>query len=159
MGRRGPPPEPTRLKVLKGNPGKRPVNPREPEPRPDVPRCPQWLGPEAKAVWKRLVPELKHMRVLSYVDGDALAAYCQTYARWRAAEEFIGKHGEVYTLRDEQGRVRCMQQFPQVAIARQLLQILRSYQQEFGMTPAARSRVVVPGEPADARGDAHRWLG
>ena len=159
MGRRGPPPEPTRLKLLKGNPGKRPVNTQEPTPRPEAPRCPAWLSAEAKAAWRRVVPELRQMGVLAFVDGDALSAYCQTYARWKAAEEYLAKHGEVYPLRDEQGRVRCMQQFPQVAIARHLLQMLRSYQQEFGMTPAARSRVVAPAEPADSRGDAHRWLG
>ena len=37
-----------------------------------------------------------------------------------------------------------MAQFPQVAIARHLLQVLRAYQQEFGLTPAARPRL---GEP------------
>ena len=40
MGRRGPPPEPTPLKLWKGNPGKRPVNTREPVPRRDSPQCP-----------------------------------------------------------------------------------------------------------------------
>ena len=158
MGRRGPPPEPTKLRVLKGNPSKRPVNEREPEPRATAPRCPEWLSVHAKRVWHRLVPELKAMRVLTYIDGDALTAYCQTYARWQAAEEFIQKHGEAYPLRDEQGRIRCMQQFPQVAIARNLILVLRAYQQEFGMTPSARSRVVVAPNP-DSRGDAHRWLG
>jgi P27 family predicted phage terminase small subunit len=100
-----------------------------------------WLSLEAKRTWRRLLPELKQMHVLTYVDGDALAAYCQTYGRWRAAEEFLQKHGEVYPIRDEQGRVKCMQQFPQVAIARNLILVLRAYQQEFGLTPAARSRV------------------
>jgi phage terminase small subunit len=51
-----------------------------------------------------------------------------------------------------------MQQFPQVAISRNLLLVLRAYQQEFGMTPSSRSRVVVAADP-DTRGDAHRWLG
>ena len=158
MGRRGPPPEPTKLRVLKGNPGKRPINEREPQPRTHAPRCPAWLPPEAKRVWKRMLPELKAMRVLTYVDGDALTAYCQTYARWKAAEEFLVKHGEVYPIRDDQGRVKCMQQFPQVAIARNLLLVLKAYQQEFGLTPASRSRVTMTPD-AEPVGDAQRWLG
>lgn len=141
MGRRGPPPKPTALKILAGNPGKRPLNPREPQPSAQAPRCPAWLPKEAKREWRRIVPELEAMRVLTRVDGDALTAYCQTYARWRAAEEFLVQHGEVYPLRDESGKVRCMQQFPQVSIARNLLLLLRAYQQEFGLTPAARTRV------------------
>ena len=76
------------------------------------------------------------------VDRDALAAYCQVYARWKEAEEYLARHGEVYPLRDDRGKIRYMQQFPQVAIARQLLQTLRAYQQEFGLTPSARSQVV-----------------
>ncbi len=86
------------------------------------------------------------MRVLTTVDCDALVSYCQTYARWRAAEEFLAKHGDVYPLRDESGRVRYMQQFPQVAIARNLLTLLKAFYQEFGMTPASRTRIEVPWE-------------
>jgi P27 family predicted phage terminase small subunit len=83
------------------------------------------------------------MGILARVDRDALTAYCQTYSRWKAAEQFLEKHGEVYPVRDEHGNVRCMQQFPQVAISRNLLQVLQRYQQEFGMTPSARTRVQV----------------
>ncbi|MCH7780243.1 MAG: phage terminase small subunit P27 family [Acidobacteria bacterium] len=147
MGRRGPPPTPTHLKVLHGNPGKRPINWREPRPRQNVPRCPAWLNKDAKAAWKRMVPTLRDMGVLTVADGEALAAFCQTYARWRQAEEFLDQHGMVYPLRDEKGNVRCMQQFPQVSIARNLLLLMRSFLQEFGMTPASRSRIELPWEP------------
>ncbi len=149
MGRRGPPPKPTRMKVLAGNPGKRPLSGREPQPPKDAPRCPAWLSPEAKREWRRMAPKLERMGVLTSIDVDAFAAYCQVYSRWKAAEEFIAKHGDVYPLRDENGRVRYMQQFPQVAIAKSLLQTLRGYQQEFGLTPAARTRIEVspPAQP------------
>ena len=150
MGRRGPPPKPTKLKLLAGNPGKRPLNHREPQPRRTAPRCPTWLGMEARAVWKRMVPELRRMGVLTVIDGEALAAFCQTYARWRRAEAFLEKHGDVYPLRDENGRVRYMQQFPQVAIARSLLLVLKTFYQEFGMTPSARTRIEIePGVDDD----------
>lgn len=158
MGRRGPPPKPTALQILSGNPGKRPINPREPQPQRGAPRCPAWLGAEARKVWRRLVQELTAMRVLTTADGDALAAYCQTYVQWREATEFLGKHGFVYPIRDEKGRMKCMQQWPQVAIARNLLLVLRAYQQEFGLTPASRSRITLPAE-TPGLGDATRWLG
>ncbi len=143
MGRRGPPPTPTRIKMLRGNPGKRPLNYREPQPEKNAPRRPVWLSADAKRAWKRLVPQLKRMRLLTAADGDALVAYCQTWSRWKRAEEFLEKHGDVYPIRDEVGRVRCMQQFPQVAISRNLAQLLKAYQQEFGLTPSARTRIEV----------------
>ena len=106
-----------------------------------APSCPRWLSPEAKRVWREMVPVLKGMRILARIDRDALSAYCESYARWKAAQQFLDQHGVVYPIRDESGQVRYMQQFPQVAIARSALQMLRAYQQEFGMTPSARTRV------------------
>ncbi len=157
MGRRGPPPKPTHLKLIAGNPGKRPLNAREPKPPKGRPRCPDWLSVETRKVWKRLVATLEAMGLLTAADGDAVAAYAQTYVRWRKAEEFLEKRGEVYPIRDEKGQLRCMQQFPQVAIARNLLLVLKAYQQEFGLTPAARSRISMPADDRDF-GDAGKWL-
>ena len=139
MGRRGPPPKPTKLKLLAGNPGKRPINTREPKPKDGAPRCPQWLAPEAKKTWKRTVAELRRMKLLKVCDGDALASYSQTYARWKDAEEFLAQHGTVYPVRDDRGRLKIMRQFPQVAIAREQQQLMKAYQQEFGLTPSART--------------------
>lgn len=143
MGYRGPAPLPTALKRAMGNPGRRPLNHEEPKPRPDTPKCPAWLNKTAKAAWRQLVPELREMGVLTHIDGHALANYCQTWARWRRAEEFIEKHGDVVPIKDAKGRVTYLQQVPQVAIARTLLQALNRYQQEFGLTPAARTRIHV----------------
>ncbi len=151
MGRRGPPPKPTALRVLNGNAANRPLNDAEPQSATTRPRCPSWLSKEAKAVWRRTADELERMRVLTLIDGDALAAYCQTYARWIAAEAFIAKHGEAYPIRDEAGRVKCMAQFPQVSIAKNLLQLVRAYQQEFGMTPSSRSQVRASSAPTKSR--------
>jgi len=95
------------------------------------------------------------MRLLTVAEEDALVAYAQTFARWKAAEEFLAKHGDVYPIRDDQGRVKCMAQFPQVAIARHLLAVLKSYQQEFGFTPSARTRIGV--EPAGEHHNA-AWI-
>ncbi len=147
MGRRGPPPKLTHLKVLAGNPGKRPLNPFEPKPDVEAPACPRWLSPEARRVWKHTVPLLKRMRVLALVDRDALVAYCVTYARWHKAEKFLVEHGEVYPIKDAVGRVLSMAQFPQVAIARNLLQAVRAYQQEFGLTPSSRTRLQAQPVP------------
>ena len=158
MGRRGPPPQPTSLRHLRGNPGKRRIDGREPQPKLEAPTCPQWLSAKAKRVWRDLVPVLKGMRILTRVDRDALTVYCQTYARWRGAEEFIDQHGEIYPVRDAQGNVTRMKLYPQVGVASTLLQVVRSYQQEFGMTPSARTRVQeIPDTTMDS--DAARWFG
>ena len=48
MAKRGRKPTPTAIKELEGNPGKRPLNAKEPKPVKKAPSCPKWLEPEAK---------------------------------------------------------------------------------------------------------------
>ena len=158
MPRPGRPPQPTKLRLLRGNPGKRKINRREPQPVAEVPSCPDWLSAEAKEVWKDTVALLSQLNILARVDRDALTAYAQVYVRWRATEQWLDQHGLVYPLRDEKGKIRCMQQFPQVSIARNYLQAVRAFQTELGMSPSARSRVhEIPGFLRDP--DDEKWFG
>ena len=50
----GPPPKPTKLKLLAGNPGKRPLNENEPEPEAVAPSVPAHLDDEAGVTLKLL---------------------------------------------------------------------------------------------------------
>ena len=69
---RGRKPKPTALKQQEGNPGKRPLNEREPTPPKGTIRCPNWLEAEAKKEWKRLAPSLEAMGVLTTADITAV---------------------------------------------------------------------------------------
>ncbi len=128
------------MKVLSGNPGKRPINQDEPKPRPIAPKCPSWLDKEAKREWKRVAPELERLGLLTVVDGAALAAYCQAYARWKQAEELIKREG--MTVTTDSGY---MMPHPAVKIAEKAQQLIKSFCAEFGLTPSSRSRMQVPG--------------
>ena len=140
MATRGRKPKPTALKILEGNPGKRPLNENEPIPPKGIVKCPSWLEPEAKKEWKRLAPSLEAMGVLTQVDLTAFAGYCQAYARWREAEEFLTQHGSIF--KTPSGYV---QQVPQVSIAQQNLKIMQSFCSEFGLTPATRALIIAAG--------------
>ena len=144
MATRGRKPKPTALKVLEGNPGKRPLNEHEPVPPKAAIRCPAWLEPEAKKEWKRLAPALEAMGILTTVDISAFAGYCQAYARWKEAEEFISKHGSIF-----QTPSGYVQQVPQVSIAQQNLKIMQSFCSEFGLPPATRARIIAAGGGSD----------
>lgn len=141
----GPAPKPTELKILQGNPGRRPLNTAEPKPRPERPRCPIWLSKEAKREWRRIVPELEAMRLLTVVDRAALAGYCQAYARWRQAEEILEAEGLIFETPNGY-----LQQRPEVSIAQKSLQLMKSFAAEFGFTPSSRTRIsVTEREPED----------
>src|SRR5690606_37247509 len=86
MTMRGRKPNPTALRRLNGNPGKRGYNHLEPVAPEGLPDCPPHLSELARAEWDRIAQVLYEMGVLTMVDRAALAAYCQAYARWAEAE-------------------------------------------------------------------------
>lgn len=129
----------------------------EPTPPPGKPVCPRWLCRDAKAAWKQVVPLLADMGVLTPLDRNALARYCETWARWKAASAWIEEHGETYALRDDKGEVRCLQQFPQVGIVNQLGQQLSRLEKAFGLSPASRANIQIAPKP-NANNDKKRFF-
>jgi P27 family predicted phage terminase small subunit len=142
MGYRGPIPKPSVIERAEGNPGKRPVNAREPQPRPVAPKCPEHLDEHAKQEWKRMVPILRRMRVLTEADSMALANLCQTWSTLVKAQEKLTEMGILY--KSPSGYVM---QSPLLAIVNQCVETITKLSREFGLTPAARSRIIAQSEP------------
>lgn len=138
---RGRRPKPTRLKVLTGNPGRRPLNQDEPQPEIAIPECPPELSPVAKREWDRLAAELVKLKLLTNLDRAALAAYCGAYALWAEATEAIQKYGTM--VKSPSGYPI---QSPYVAIANRQAEIMMRVASEFGFTPASRGRIAAPKE-------------
>lgn len=152
MGRRGPIPMPTSIRMLRGNKGKRPVNPREPQPDRKPPRCPEFLEPDAKKEWKRLCKLLLKMNVLTEADGMALACLCQTWSTLGKAQRRLNETGLLF--KTPSGYV---QQSPFVSIVNVCGDIVMKLAQEFGLTPAARGRLqigpIAPESPEKSKWD------
>lgn len=121
--------------------------PDEPQPEPTPPNAPTWLHREAKREWRRIVPELESLGLLTKIDRAQLAAYCQSYARWYEAEMVIKRDGMIMTT-----ATGYQQQMPAVGIARQAMADMRAFASEFGLSPAARTRISV--KPAEGAKDA-----
>lgn len=137
MSTRGRKPKPTAVKILEGNPGKRPLNTREPQYSRRAPPCPAWLEPEAKRVWRRLNKEMEAAGTLTNADREVFASFCQSYARWKEAEEFISEHGTI--MRTPSGY---LQQIPQVSIAQTYMKKMNEAGSLLGLNPSARSRII-----------------
>jgi P27 family predicted phage terminase small subunit len=134
----GRPKKPTALKVLEGNPGNRSLPKNEVKPKPLMPKCPTWLHKYAKKEWKAIAPKLEALGLLTEVDKTALASYCQAYARWREAEEFMKQYGTIF--KTPSGYI---QQVPQVAIAQKYMSLMLSALSKFGLSPADRAGLTV----------------
>lgn len=135
---RGRKPTPTHLKLLHGNPGRRPINGDEPKPASDLPTCPAHLNASAKAEWKRLARDLNRIGLLTMVDRGALAAYCQSWGRWVEAERKLKETPPL--LKTPAGYI---QMSPWLTIANKERELMARYMVELGLTPSSRSRLAI----------------
>lgn len=135
-------PKPTKLKLLQGNPGHRPLNEGEPEPEVATPDPPeQWAADSLeRREWDRIVPELLALRLLTRIDRAALVLYCQAWARNQLAEAEIAEKG--LTIATALGNII---QNPAVGVANKAAELAHKFLTEFGMTPSSRSRVSAAG--------------
>jgi P27 family predicted phage terminase small subunit len=143
---------PIPLRVIEGNPARRPI-PVVPTPavvRPDPPR---FLDQTARAEWRRIVPELEALGLLSRLDRAALAAYCVCYGRWARAERELRKVAAVMTTL----RTGHQQPSPWIAISNGALKLMIKYLSEFGLSPASRARLATP-QPGAPRDPAEKYF-
>ena len=145
-------PKPTPLKRLEGNPGKRPL-PDEMDIPADKLTCPAHLTSAARREWKRVVPELQALGLLTNVDRAALAAYCQAYGRWVEAEKVLKQKGPLY--KTEKGNVITS---PMLWVSNKAVEQMHKFLTEFGFTPASRVRLsVTPKSTKDPMDELLDW--
>lgn len=151
MGKRGPKPQPTTLKVLHGNPGKRPLNDAEPQPRACLPPCPGHLTGLARAQWNILGEMLYRNRVMTEQDAICLELLCLSYVEHVEAAEKVAKGGPVWIRQAESAKE--LPKFvysPYWAVQGRAFKKLLALLREFGMTPSSRSAIkTVGGEKED----------
>jgi P27 family predicted phage terminase small subunit len=139
MALKGRTPKPTALKIKQGNPGKRALNRTEPQtPRDEALRAPDYLSGAARREWLRLRKRLVPAGLLTPLDADILALYCQAHTRWVEAEEHVQRIGPV--VKTKSGN---LVPNPYLAIANRAMDQMLVYARELGMTPSARSRIQV----------------
>jgi len=139
---------PTQLRVLRGDPGHRGVNDREPTPPRGIPDPPDWLHALELEAWGTLAAALEPMGVVTVSDGPALTALVQAWAEWREARGTLDLEGTYYDTLDAAGN-RIVRKHPAVGVASDAWRRISSMLSEFGLTPSSRSRlqVVASGEP------------
>lgn len=131
MGRRGPRREPTALKLIKGNPGKRALNDAEPQlsvPKNSEP--PERLGKEAAEEWVRLYAELVEKGVLTEGDVAIFEEYCYTLGELRKFERLTKEYSP---------EVAILKGFHKATVT--LRNQLRQLAGDLGLTPSSRSGV------------------
>lgn len=131
-----PRPKPTVLKMIAGNPGRRRLNEHEPLPAAvESIACPEHVTGSARVMWDRLAPILDDMGVLTVADLIGLERICACHAEMMVAQESIDRDGMTYSSGER------IYPNPAVAQLRTAEAMFHRYLLEFGLTPAARSKV------------------
>lgn len=145
MGKRGPRPKPTNLRVLHGDRKDR-INTSEPTPPAGVPEAPEELSDEVRAVWDYTVAQLAVMETATPADRDALVCYCEAVVTHRKASRLLARSNVLVKGRNGQELVRN----PVVQVQRDAASTIRGFAQEFGLTPSARSEISMGERRRDA---------
>lgn len=161
VGKRGPAPAPTSLKVVRGTRESR-INRDEPQPSSSDVVAPAWLtvadgeteqGHEsALDVWRRMAPDLTSRGVLTAWDVEAFAVYCDAVVHFRQASLEVTRTG--MTIEGARGSVKN----PAVTAAKDYADLMQRYGARFGLTPSDRASLSVKGDE-DAGKGAERLLG
>lgn len=157
-GQRGPLPKPAAVHLLHGNASKKPLASLLDETLQvpvAIPELPTYLryggdGPElameAKAEWLRITPHLAKLGLISELDRAAAANYCFYWALDVLAARRLIELGDAALIEQTPSGYKQIGVWMQ--IKNRASSMLKSYLAEFGLSPAARSRVT----PSEGQG-------
>lgn len=162
MGRK---PMPVDLLVLKGkkNLTKKEIEQRKQaeqaiKPKQDKIECPDWLDETAEAEWDRIVKDLMELNLLTNIDVSALSIYCDAYSKYVQATESLKSEGLIVEYTNKSGATNKTQN-PNVQIANKYAAIVKSMISEFGLSPSARIKLVLPKEEVKEKSKEEKLFG
>ena len=127
--------KPPQLRLVEGNRGHRAI-PNTPKAKPHRRPAPTWMSHRAKREWHRISRALYKLGLLTDVDTKALEAYCVCYSKWRTATEKC----KIGVLQTSSGYGYAN---PLIAVELKYAKEMRAWMVEFGLTPAARTRITI----------------
>lgn len=144
MGRK---PTPDRLKVVAGTARPDRMNPDAPASRVGVASAPDWLSARAAELFAQLSATLLGMGIASPDDQAALAMLASRLEEVELMTAAIEDGGRVYATENATGG-KMVRARPEVAMRNEAMRHAQSLLAEFGLTPAARSKVSA-GKPSE----------
>jgi P27 family predicted phage terminase small subunit len=135
---RGRKPTPTALKVLRGNPGKRPLSSDEPQPPAAPLISPAWLSDHAREHWEQTAPILAAHGLLTVLDVPAWSLACAAWSQVQAMSRLVEQDGATMPTAREGAKSH-----PAARLMQIWADLYLKLAREFGMTPTARVHLHV----------------
>lgn len=152
---RGRKPKPTVMKLVQGNPGRRPINKDEPKPPSMDAACPAELtDPVSQREWaETIVPAIERGQITSAERVMAIA-HCELWATWRSQITDAARHPHVVAT----GANNYPTPNPARGMANKTLQLLLKVDAELGLTPTSRTRVSASAPSTTVASPLARFL-
>ena len=152
MGQRGPAKTPTAITAIRGNPGNRPINKREPKATVyrTPPKCPPGMDERTAKHWRSLAKTFTEMGVLQSADIPALKKLSFECACLEELQELVKKSG--YLLKPD-GRGKMVHISPAFKAMMELSATVDRALRQFGGTPASRTSI----KTAEKEGGSDPW--
>lgn len=131
-------PKPTQLKVLHGNPGKRPLPKSEPPKIVSDEPVEFLLGDIGEKEAARMRRMLDEMGMGSAAFETAVVCYASVFQDYMAARQLYKRAGESPISKTTNGNIV---QHPLLSVINRMRDDMRKWLVEFGMTPSASTRV------------------
>lgn len=138
---RGRKPKPTHLKVVTGNPGRRPLNAREPSPAGDLKAPPEWLTDDQKAGWAYAI-EHAPRGLLRKLDQSVFTAWVVAESLHREATQMVRRTG----LMVRAPNTGLLIQSPYLPVINKQAQIMLKAAEQLGFSPSSRGRISISGD-------------
>jgi P27 family predicted phage terminase small subunit len=143
MGRRGPAPLPTKLKLVHGEARTSRLNLTEPEPADEAPIVPADLDPAARIVWDRVL-RTQAPGVILAAHTDTLRLYAEAVVRYEEAAALLRGSGPLLIDRHHGGAAV---RNPLHQIVRDNATLVRQLAGDLGLNPSALSSVHLTAKP------------
>lgn len=141
-------PKPTILRLLDGNPGKRPLPVDEPEPTAAKSATPpQWLADDAKRLYRKIAKELIELELLTVLDVELLGAYCEAWSQFLLATQRVQEMGPVIWTTTAKG-FDVQSKNPYCDTKKDSLATVMQLSSRFGFTPSDRVGLHINPEKA-----------
>ena len=150
----GPKTQPTKLKIIRGNPGQRRLPKNEPKPPlAKKMKCPFSSRDDknhfAREEWNRIVPELCRQGLISKIDVNSLRAYCEAVQVREESYKFLREKGNIVPTKNYKGEIIGYIRAPQLLTWEKAIMIAVRLGAEFGLTPSSRVGLEVENKQVE----------
>ena len=157
MGKAGPKPRPTHLKVIEGERESR-INRNEPLPSEGSVVAPDGMTEGARKVWDELAPDLIDKGCLTPWDIYSFEAFCEAVAQWRQCRDLLHSVKSDYGPLVERGAAGGVIKSPYHQMMRDCEATMSRIGSRFGFTPGDRANLTIERPESGHASGAERIL-